>query len=103
SDCRSCHEEIYAAWSGSHHAHAHRPVDPQLDAQTFAGRTEVTLHGIEYVVEWKDGRPHFTEKRPGAAPEPYTADFVLGHTPLQQFIVPVGGGRYQAAELAYDP
>jgi hypothetical protein len=34
---------------------------------------------------------------------PYTADFVLGYTPLRQYIVPIGGGRYQAAELAFDP
>jgi hypothetical protein len=27
SDCRECHEDVHKAWSGSHHALAHRPVN----------------------------------------------------------------------------
>jgi predicted CXXCH cytochrome family protein len=103
SDCRACHEEIYQSWSESHHAHAHHAIDAKLDAAAFAEPKSFSLHGVDYTIAWKDGRPAFTEKRGDGAPEPYTADFVLGHTPLRQFIVPVGGGRYQAAELVLDP
>src|ERR1039458_10200336 len=35
ADCRRCHEEIYRAWSASHHAHAHRPVVATADAGAF--------------------------------------------------------------------
>ena len=103
TDCRSCHEEIFKAWSESHHAHAHRPVAQQADADAFSPARQVTVNEIDYRLEWKDGRPSFTEKRGTKPAETYAADFVLGYTPLRQYIVPVGGGRYQAAELAFDP
>ncbi len=110
ADCRSCHEDIYTAWAGSHHAKANRPVDAALDADAFGTPREFTVHGIRYRVEWKDGKPHFTETQVDAAGSPtaaaierYVADFALGHTPIRQYVVPIGGGRYQAAELTYDP
>lgn len=103
ADCRSCHENAFAAWSASHHAFAHRPVDAAKDADAFVPANHASVSGVDYDISWKDGRPHFAEKRDGRPAEPYTADFVLGHTPLRQYIVPVGGGRYQAAELAFDP
>jgi predicted CXXCH cytochrome family protein len=102
-DCKSCHEEIYKSWSESHHAYAHRPVDEKLEADAFSGPREFALHGVNYTVEWKDGRPHFSEKVGDDPPFSYTADFVLGHTPLVQYIVPAGRGFYQAAELSFDP
>ncbi|WP_414659932.1 tetratricopeptide repeat protein [Horticoccus sp. 23ND18S-11] len=103
ADCRSCHEDVYKAWSGSHHALAHRPVDAAKDADAFAPGHRVTVNGIEYRTEWKDGKPAVSEQREGQPAQVYTADFVLGHTPLRQYVVPVGGGRYQAAELTFDP
>jgi predicted CXXCH cytochrome family protein len=102
-ECRSCHEEIFKSWEGSHHAKAHRLVDARRDGEAMATPQTFALHGVDYRVEWKDGRPHFEEKRGANPATPYTADFVLGHTPLVQYIVPAGNGRYQAAELAYDP
>jgi predicted CXXCH cytochrome family protein len=103
TDCRACHEDIFRTWSTSHHALAHRAVDAKADSDALGTPQEFTAHGIDYRVEWKDGKPHFTEKRNGALPESYIADFVMGHTPLRQYIVPAGGGRYQAAELSFDP
>ena len=103
TDCRECHAEIFKAWSESHHAKAHRPVDAASDADAFAPPRETTVNAIDYRLEWKDGQPSFTEKRGTQPPETYTAEFVLGHTPLWQYVVPVGNGRYQAAELTFDP
>lgn len=103
ASCRGCHEEVFRAWSQSHHALAHRPVDAQKDAAAFEPPREFTEQGVGYRVAWQNGRPHLTEKRPDAPPADYTAAFVLGHVPLRQFIVPTEGGHYQAAELAFDP
>ncbi len=102
-ECRSCHEEIYKNWSGSHHALAHRPVDAQADADAFATKREFPLHGVDYTTEWKDGKPSLVEKRTTRPLDTYTAEFVLGHTPIRQYVVPAGGGRYQAADLTFDP
>lgn len=103
ADCKSCHEEIFKAWAESHHAHAHRPIDAEKDPADITMPGGVALHGVGYELAWRDGKPVFTEKREGRPAETYLADYILGYTPLQQFIVPVGGGRYQAAELTWDP
>ena len=101
SDCRSCHEEIYKSWSGSHHALAHRTVDPQADADAFVPARDVTINAIDYHLELKDGKPAFTEKRaPGAPADHYTAEFVLGHTPLRQYVVPAGESLDKAKAVA---
>lgn len=104
TDCRSCHEDIFKSWSDSHHALAHRPVDPHADADAFSPAQQVSLHGVDYRLELKEGKPSFTEKRgTPISSDNYTAEFVLGHTPLRQYVVPAGGGRYQAADLTFDP
>ncbi|MSU49073.1 MAG: tetratricopeptide repeat protein [Opitutus sp.] len=103
ADCRSCHEEIFKAWSASDHALAHRAVDPKSDADAFATPRDVSLHGVDYTLAWKDGRPAFSEKRGTQPADHYVADFALGYKPLRQYIVPAGNGRYQAAELTFDP
>jgi predicted CXXCH cytochrome family protein len=102
-DCRSCHEDIFKSWSGSHHALAHRPVDARADADAFVPARDVTVNAVDYRLEWKDGKPAFAEKRGPAPADHYIAEFVLGHTPLRQYVVPAGNGRYQAAELTFDP
>lgn len=103
TDCLSCHEPAYKSWEKSHHALAHRPVNATADADAFQSPREISVHGVDYQLAWKEGKPAFTEKRPNLPADHYTADFALGYTPLRQYIVPAGGGRYQAAELAFDP
>ena len=103
SDCRTCHEEIYRTWAESDHANAHRPVDAARDAPAFSARPDFEHNGVNYRLTWDAARPAFRETRASGPPHSYTAEFVLGYRPLRQYIVPVGGGRYQAAELAFDP
>ena len=102
-DCRSCHADIFKAWADSHHAHAHRRVDAKKDGEELPARREFSLHGVDYTVGWKEGHTVFTEKRGAQPAREYVADYILGYTPLHQFIVPIGDGRYQAAELTLDP
>ena len=102
SDCGSCHAEIYHSWAASHHAHAHRATDAGADASAFEPARSFSLNGVGYRVAWSAGRPHFVEQRPGSPPQSYDADFVLGYAPLRQYVIPVGGGRYQMSEIAFD-
>jgi predicted CXXCH cytochrome family protein len=96
---------VFTAWSQSHHALAHRPVDAIADADAFSPPREVSANGIDYHLAWQGERPSFsaTEDAARAARESYVAAFVLGHTPLRQYVVPTSGGRYQVSELAFDP
>jgi len=80
SSCRECHEEIQRAWAGTDHALANRVFDPQADAAALA-----TF-------------PSSAPNSAGPAPE-----FILGHKPLWQPLIPFPGGRWQPHEQAYDP
>lgn len=80
ASCRECHAEIFAAWAVTDHALANRPVSPGKDAAALA----------------KFLPPASGD--PGPAPE-----FVLGHKPLWQPLLPAPGGRWQPHELAFDP
>jgi predicted CXXCH cytochrome family protein len=78
--CRECHAEIFTAWETTDHALANRPVRLPADAAALAGFHPPAGIG------------------PDVAPE-----FILGHKPLWQPLIPEPGGRWQAHELAYDP
>ncbi|MEX2044578.1 MAG: multiheme c-type cytochrome, partial [Opitutus sp.] len=103
ADCRSCHEEIHKAWSTSHHALAHRPIDVSKDAEAFSPARDFTLHGLNYNVGLEDGQAVLREGRPGQPPQKFVPAFVLAYTPLRQYVVPTGRGHYQLTELAWDP
>ncbi|MEN9636601.1 MAG: hypothetical protein RL077_5005 [Verrucomicrobiota bacterium] len=102
-ECRACHQEIYTAWASSDHALAHRAVDAQKDADAFAAPRALSLHGVNYQLDWQDGRPAFTETRTNLPADHYRAEFVLGYKPIRQYVIPAANGRYQAAELTFDP
>ena len=77
-------------------------MDAKADADAFVPARDATVNGIDYHLEWKEGHPSFTDRRGTQPAETYTAEFVLGHTPLRQYVVPVAVA-YQAAELTFDP
>jgi predicted CXXCH cytochrome family protein len=103
SDCRACHESVYQAWAESHHAHAHRPAGAEEEAAAFTAVSELSLHGVNYQLGLAGNRPEFTEQRGDRPAAREVVEFVLGYTPLRQYVVPAGGGRYQMTELAFDP
>jgi predicted CXXCH cytochrome family protein len=100
--CRPCHAGQAEAWSGSQHARAERPLDPALDRRFFDPPRNVR-HGSERSAVRADGDTLvlFTRGLDGLAP--FRPDRVIGVEPLQQFLVPAPGGRWQATELAVDP
>ena len=103
ASCRECHASAFDRWKDSHHALAERPVDPALDRSAFeptrviahgtqTAEARATARGLELVTVGLDGRQ-----------QPFVPDRVIGLDPLRQFLIPTGGGRWQTAELAYDP
>ncbi len=101
ASCQSCHEGQYAAWQGSHHELAMQVASEQtvladFDDATldyFETTTRFLRDGTAFIVRTEDGR--------GA-----TADFPVTHTfgiePLQQYLVELPGGRYQALPFVWD-
>jgi predicted CXXCH cytochrome family protein len=100
--CRSCHEQAHALWHGTDHALANRRMSPEADGPAFAAGE--TVHGGKGRVRmaWTAEGPEMRVPM-GEGEETFRPDFVLGHRPLRQFLVPTAGGRWQPVEWAWDP
>jgi tetratricopeptide (TPR) repeat protein len=99
--CKSCHKREYDLWKGSHHDLA---MDVASDETMLGDFNDATLehHGVVSRFYRRDGR--FYAHTPG--PDGEMGDFELTHTfgwyPLQQYLVPFPGGRYQCLPIAWD-
>jgi predicted CXXCH cytochrome family protein len=99
--CRSCHEQAYAAWQGSHHDHAMAVAA----ADTVLGDFNDAAFddGIVSARFFKrDGRFLVETQGPGGRPEEFEIAYAFGVEPLQQYLVPLAGGRLQALTIAWD-
>ena len=100
TQCAVCHGEIFQIWSDSHHAWANRTTKPHLDAAPFqAGEvaqgknTRWTFAGGgKPELVWRDGGQEIKDN----------PTLVIGRTPLIQYLVSIGKGRYQAPDMAWD-
>ncbi|MDH5255951.1 MAG: ammonia-forming cytochrome c nitrite reductase subunit c552, partial [Gammaproteobacteria bacterium] len=99
--CAACHAAQVQAWTGSHHDLAMeeptaRSVRGRFDGVPFEGRS-VTAAFME-----KDGR--FLIRTSGADGKPAEVGvaYTFGVAPLQQYLVPFPGGRFQAFGVAWD-
>jgi len=77
--CRACHAKIFDSWHDTDHALANRTVAQSGEAAALAGFHPPAGIG------------------PGTPPE-----FILGHKPIWQPLIPAPGGRWQPHELAFD-
>jgi len=99
--CARCHREEAAGWERSQHAVAMQPATPRTVLARFDSMPildgEATFRfirrGDRFFVrtDGMDGRPHDYEIR-----------YTFGVFPLQQYLVPLPGGRLQALALAWD-
>ncbi|NQX87873.1 MAG: HEAT repeat domain-containing protein [Halioglobus sp.] len=99
--CRDCHAQEYALWRGSDHDLAMQLPAPDTVLGDFDDST-FTYHGVttrfyregdKYMVttDGEDGELHNFE-----------VQYVFGHYPLQQYLLPLSGGRLQALSVAWD-
>jgi predicted CXXCH cytochrome family protein len=99
--CKSCHEAAYAKWKGSHHE---RAMDVASDATVlgdFAGAT-FTHRGVTSRFFRRDGKFYVSTQGPDGKPGEFQITHTFGLTPLQQYLVPLPGGRLQCLTVAWD-
>ena len=101
--CARCHAEIHAAWSTTDHALANRRIDPARDRAPFTVAKVIEDGGSRFELDWRDNKPVLTEVRAGAQAIRHEPDLVLGSKPLWQPLIPAAGGRWQPADMAFDP
>ena len=99
--CASCHASETEAWQGSHHDRAMAVASESSVLGRFDGATFRHQGGTSTFFR-RDGK--FFVNTDG--PDGRLADFEVTHTfgvaPLQQYLVPLPGGRLQALGIAWD-
>ena len=99
--CGTCHSAELNAWSDSHHGWALREPEPANVLGDFADAT-LQSNGVTSRF-FRDGDRYLVETD-GADGKLATFEirYVVGVTPLQQYLVELDGGRLQALDLAWD-
>ena len=99
--CRSCHEQAWDDWKGSHHDYA------------IAEAGSDVIRGDFNNAEFVDGEEAYRFYRLGedfmvdfigadAQTESHRIVYTFGWEPLQQYLVYIGQGKYQALHAAWD-
>ncbi len=99
--CAECHARQTEAWRGSDHDLAMQPADRahgagrlrQSDARWRRGKSTFL---------WRDDKPFVRTEGPNGQVGDFEIAYTFGVRPLQQYLVALPGGRYQALNLAWD-
>ena len=99
--CRECHESEYERWKRSDHMHAMAEATRQSVKGDF---DDVTYDdGLVRVRFFRDGE-HFMVNAlgPDGSYHDYRVAYTFGWDPLQQYLIPLDGGRFQCLTIAWD-
>ena len=99
--CAGCHPKETEAYRDSDHARAIQPATDQTVLGNF-DQARITHRGVTSTFFRRDGK--FLVRTDG--PDGQTGEFEIAYTfgvdPLQQYLIPLPGGRLQALGLAWD-
>jgi predicted CXXCH cytochrome family protein len=98
--CGECHAEEMRRWTGSHHDRAMEKAGPDAVLGDFD--TTFTRHGITTTFSRRDGKYVVRTDGPDGTLQDYEVAYTFGVDPLQQYLLPLPGGRYQALSIAWD-
>lgn len=99
--CAACHGSAFVDWKASQHHAAMQVAADDTVLGDFDGAT-FSKDGVDSTFFKRDGK--FWVRTDG--PDGKIADFEIGYTfgifPLQQYLIAMPGGRYQALGIAWD-
>lgn len=99
--CQSCHSAQVQAWQGSHH---HLAMQLPSEQTVLGDFNAVTFKSAVETTKFFRKEKEFWVRTPG--PDGVPADFKVAYTfgvePLQQYLLALPGGRYQALGVAWD-
>ncbi|EXI65755.1 MAG: cellulose synthase subunit BcsC [Candidatus Accumulibacter adjunctus] len=99
--CKSCHESEFKAWSGSHHQLAMQEASATSVLGDFAN-AKFRKDGVESTFFRRGDQFMVRTDGPDGKLTEYPVAYTFGVHPLQQYLVPFPGGRYQALPIAWD-
>jgi predicted CXXCH cytochrome family protein len=99
--CAECHQDAALSWAGSDHDRAMEVAAPEVVLGNFSDASFMHC-GVETQF-FRDGDAFFirTQSRDGAM-ETFPVAYTFGYRPLQQYLIPLEGGRMQAFTIAWD-
>ncbi len=99
--CEECHADETQRWRGSHHDLSMQQADPRTVLGDFDDAR--VSHGVVVSRFYKkQGGFYVRTDGPDGRLREYRVAYVFGVSPLQQYLVELPGGRYQALGLAWD-
>lgn len=99
--CATCHQSQFEAWTDSHHGWAPREPTPQNVLGNFDD-ARFEHKGIKSRFFRENDRFLVETDGPDGKLARFEIKYVVGVTPLQQYLVELEGGRLQALDLAWD-
>lgn len=99
--CKTCHENEFVAWSGSHHNLAMQEATAASVLGNFAD-TSFRHRGVESRFFRRGERFMVRTDGPDGNLADYEIAYTFGVYPLQQYLVAFPGGRFQALPIAWD-
>ena len=99
--CAGCHAAEYAAWERSQHALAMQPASQAAMLGRFTGDS-LSFDGQATRFHQQDGRYFVDASGADGKAATFELRYSFGLYPLQQYLVPLPGGRLQAFGIAWD-
>lgn len=100
-NCQGCHEQEYEDWLLSDH---HKAMNPATEEFVLGDFNDVTFDhfGQEFRFFRKDGEYWVHAQDETGEYRDMKIEYTFGHDPLQQYLIPFEGGRYQALQVCWD-
>jgi Flp pilus assembly protein TadD len=99
--CAECHAEETRRWRGSHHDLAMQEATADAVLGDFDD-ARFAYEGVTTRFYRKGGKPFVRTDGPDGRLVDYPVAYAFGLTPLQQYLVELPGGRFQALSVAWD-
>jgi len=99
--CEECHAEETRRWRGSHHDLAMQEPTAEAVLGDFDD-AQFAYEGVTSRFYRQNGKPFVRTDGPDGRLTDYPVAYVFGLTPLQQYLVELPGGRFQALSVAWD-
>jgi Flp pilus assembly protein TadD len=99
--CATCHPQQAEAYRASDHARAMQPATPETVLGDF-DRASVTHRGVTTTFFRRGEKFLVRTDGPDGKPGEFEIAYTFGVDPLQQYLIPLAGGRLQSLGLAWD-
>ncbi|WP_419175382.1 tetratricopeptide repeat protein [Desulfosediminicola sp.] len=101
--CGECHLEQHRKWQGSDHDKAMAPATPETVLGDFADTVFTDPYTGKKSRFFRRDNNYFIETEDVADQKGvYQVAYTFGHYPLQQYLIPMPGGRMQCYNIAWD-